>query len=333
MAADRRTSQGLSARIVRLTLIVGIATVVVSGAVAIVSTSRLSADRSDTRALLGVQRVEDGIDADLQASRSAIDSVTELVAATKVTDDARSGLQAALAEADELFDDAYVAESGNGLVIASMPGGARRSSVRGLPVFKEVREGRGGFFSYVATPESARELWFARTTTTASGRPVVVLALVDLTFLDDLLKRLADAVPGRVAMIMDGDSVVSSGDPARLLPPSTVRWHAETPSSGKVTAQPSEGTPLEGRYDDIQSVEGVTWRIIVLESANAIFRDTLGAVTPYIVVLTFGGLVAVVSAWGISQRLVRPLRELERTARQAAAGPTFALCLSITTTR
>ena len=333
MAADRRTSGGLSARIVRVTLIVGFATVVVSAAVAIVSTSRLSAERSDTRGLLGVQRVEDGIDADLQASRSAIDSVTELVAATKVTDDARRGLQAALAEADELFDDAYVAESGNGLVIASMPGGARRSSVRRLPVFKEVREGRGGFFSYAATPEEARELWFARTTTTASGRPVVVLASVNLAFLDDLLKRLADAVPGRVVMIMDGESVVGSGDPASVLPPSTIRWHAETPSSGKVTAQTAEGTPLEGRYDDIQSVEGVAWRIVVLESANAIFSDTLSAVAPYVAVLTFGGLVAVVAAWGMSQRLVSRSGSSSEPRGKRRPARTYARCLSITTTR
>ena len=77
---------------------------------------------------------------------------------------------------------------------------------------------------------------------------------------------------------------------------------------------------LEGIYDDMQSAEGITWRVIVLESADVVLRDTLRAVAPSVGVLFLGGLIAVVSAWAISQRLVQPLKELERTARKAAAG-------------
>jgi len=320
VAADRRTSGGLAAQIVRLTLIVGVATVLASATVAIVSTSRLSAEKADSRGLLAVQRVEDGVETRLGESKLVMERVSEIAATTTETAAVRRNVQTALVAGDALFEDVYVAEGRNGLVLASLPSGERLSSVRRLPAFAEVRQGRGGFFSYAAAPGDVHELWFARTTVTSAGRPVVVLARLDLQFLDDLLAGVARGASGRVVEIMDGDGTVATGDPSNPLMLAEAQWRATTGSSGRVTAQGRGGEVYEGLYDDMQSIEGITWRVLVLESAETVLGDTLRAVGPSIAVLAVGGLIAVLAAWVITQRLVQPLRELERTALSAAAG-------------
>ena len=195
MAADRRTSGGLSARIVRLTLVVGIATVIASATVALISTSRLSAEKSDSRALLAVQGIEDGVEGRLREVRAATEGVSQLIVQSGVLDTARRSLQDALARSGTVYEDAYVAESDNGLVVASMPSGARLSSIRRLPVFSEIKRGRSGFFSYGSTTDGSRELWYARTATTATGRSVVLLGKLDLRFLDRLSRRVLDRCP------------------------------------------------------------------------------------------------------------------------------------------
>ena len=320
MAADRRTSGGLSARIVRLTLVVGIATVLASATVALISTSRLSVEKSDSRALLAVQGIEDGVEGHLREVRAETEGVSQLIVQSGVLDTARRSLQNALAQSGTLYEDAYVAESDNGLVVASMPSGARLSSIKRLPVFSEIKSGRSGFFSYGSMTDGSRELWYARTATTATGRSVVLLGRLNLGFVDRVSRRVSKQVPGRIVLITDRAKVFSSSDQTNTPSLDSLRLEALTASSGRAQADSPKGEALNGLYDDMQSAEGISWRVIVLESADAVLSDTLRAVAPSVGVLFFGGLIAVVAAWAISQRLVQPLKELERTARKAAAG-------------
>lgn len=321
MAVGSRTPGGLATRIVRLTLTVGIATVLTAGAVAIVSTSTLSAEKADSRTRLGLRQIEDGIESRLREVQSALQRVSEYSATTSLrTDDARRELQSILAETDELFTDAYVAEGGNGLVLASLPTGERRSSVRGLDAFGRVRQGQGGFISVSGTDGVHRELWFTRTAVMTTGRPVVILARVDLEFLDAVTERALESEPTRAVAFMDGESVLQPAGSAHNLALQKARWTPQTESSGKVVVQSVGGLPLEGLYGDVQGLEGLAWRIVIVEPTELAVRDTIRAVAPSIGVLFLGGFIAVLAAWAMSQRLVYPLRELERTARQAAAG-------------
>ena len=98
------------------------------------------------------------------------------------------------------------------------------------------------------------------------------------------------------------------------------RWRPTGPSGGEVTLATTDSGTLAGLYADVQGIEGVAWRLAVLEPTSKAFADTTRAVTPSILVLLVGGVVAVFAALVMSRRLVEPLRALEVAAYRAATG-------------
>jgi serine phosphatase RsbU (regulator of sigma subunit)/HAMP domain-containing protein len=81
-----------------------------------------------------------------------------------------------------------------------------------------------------------------------------------------------------------------------------------------------DGARANGAYADIQPAESISWRVMSVKDTALDIIETVRTVVPYLLVLVVGGGVAVVVAWAASYRIVRPLRELERTARNAALG-------------
>jgi hypothetical protein len=96
-------------------------------------------------------------------------------------------------------------------------------------------------------------------------------------------------------------------------------WQARR-AGAEVTAQSSAGHQMLGYYTDVRGIEGVEWRLVVLEPSTVMQADTIQAVAPTILVLIIGAVVAVASAVILGRRLVRPLRMLEATAYRAANG-------------
>jgi hypothetical protein len=238
---------------VRITLIVGIMTVLSAGAVAVVSTSRLSAEKADSRLRLALRQTEDGIGHYLGRAESDLEQTAELAATTTVTEESRRQMQALLLRADGLYSDAYVAEGGNGLVLASLPSGEHRSSVRGLPAFADVRQGRGGFITQ-SSANDPQGLWFARTAVMRSGRPVVVLGKIDLGFLEDVVDQVMAGQPERAVAIMSGSHTIEPGVFNNTLALATARWLPQTSNSGRIMVESTQGTRMDGLYIDLQGL-------------------------------------------------------------------------------
>lgn len=319
MAVNRRTSSGLAARIVRLTLTVGVVTVVSVGAVALMSTFQLAEEKSQGRGVAGAQRVEDGVEARLRDTQVALDRVTEEAATTTNTAEAKRGIERILAQSGEMLEEAYIAET-DGEVLAALPSETEVKDVSDLLSFAVVRGGHTGFFSVNNDTAHEYELWFGRTSLTARGRPVVTLARVDTRFLTEVLDSVAADGPDRAVSLLEGDLVIRSASQQPALDLPSAVWRPQSPSSGSVSLPAMSGRLMEGQYNDIQGVEGVTWRVMIVEPAEVAVEDTLRAVTPSLVVLLIAGAFGILAAWIMSQRLVRPLRDLERAARSAAAG-------------
>jgi len=319
VAANRRTSSGLAARIVRVTLAVGILTVVSAGTVALVSTFRLAAEKAQGRGLMGAQDVEDGVEARLRDVQVALDRVTQEAATTTDTVAAKLQIESILGESDHLLEEAYIAET-DGEVLAALSGEAKLRDVSSLQAFGVVRAGHTGFFSLHADDASAHQLWFGRTSLTARGRPVVTLARIDTAFLRQVIDSVADQAPERAVSILEGNLVIRNAARQPDLDLTTAQWRPQNESSGSVVLSTTSGKLMDGQYNDIQGMVGITWRVMIVEPMELAVQDTLRAVAPSVGVLLAGGLVGILAAWGLSQRVVRPLRELERAARSAAAG-------------
>jgi len=315
----RRRASGLAARIVRVTLAVGVVTVLSAGTVALVSTFRLAAEKAQGRGLLGAQSVEDGVEARLREVQVALNRVAQEAATTTDTAQAGVEIREILEQSGDLFEEAYVAES-DGDVLAALSGENRLRDVTTLQAFGVVRGGHTGFFSLNAGDEAAHELWFGRTSLTARGKPVVTLAQVDTTFLRQVLDSVAAQAPDRAVSILEGNLVIRSAERQPELDLATAQWRPQSESSGSVALSATSGKLMEGQYNDIQGMEGITWRVMIVEPMELAMQDTLRAVAPSVGVLLAGGFVGILAAWGLSQRVVRPLRELERAAKSAASG-------------
>ncbi len=100
----------------------------------------------------------------------------------------------------------------------------------------------------------------------------------------------------------------------------TVRWQGSSILGGNVSVRREDGRLLLGYVESLAGVPGLGWRLAVVEPATSAITDTLGVVSPLLVVLVVGGFAALGVAWVLSNRLVVPLRELEGSALQAAAG-------------
>lgn len=318
MSSFRRKTSGLAARIVRVTLTVGIMTVVTAGTVTLVNTFQLAAEKAEGRGVKGAQTVEDGVEARLREVQVMLDRVTEEAATTTKTAEAKRGIEDILDQSGDLLDQAYISEI-DGEVIAAFPASST-DDVSSLQSFAVVRTGHSGFFILAAEDRESQELWFGRTSLTARGIPIVTLARVNSDFLDEVLDEVAQEASDRAVMILEGDQIIRVATDQPPLDMATAQWKPESESSGNVSLLSARGRRMSGQYNDIQGIEGLTWRVVIVEPSGHTFDDTVHTLTPSAAVLLVGSIIGLIAAWMLSQRLARPLRELERAARSAAAG-------------
>lgn len=319
VADTRNKKQGLASRIVRTTIAVGIVTIATAGAVALISTFQLAAEKSAGRGIMGAQNVEDRIEASLREVQIALDRVTQEAATTTNTVAAQRGIEEILEESSSVLEEAYITET-DGEVLASLPGGPQTSDVSGMQSFAIVRGGHTGFLTLHADSPDSVELWFGRTSITARGRPIVTLARINTEFMREVLNAVAAEANDRAVTLLEGQGVIGAAAKQPALDLTTAQWRPRNPNSGGVVLSTTGGRLMSGQYNDIQGMQGVTWRVVIVEPVQLAVQDTLRTVLPSVSVLVLGGLVGIVAAWALSQRMVRPLRELERAARSAAAG-------------
>ncbi len=319
MAGRSRASRGLAARVVRATLVVGVATVLTAAGVALWTTSDLASERAAARDLVALQMVEGAFDERLRAVDDVIERASVLVASSRNETDLPVALSSLFEGSGTLFDRLMVVEAGSARTLAAEPDALSRSQVRGLRAFRDAVRGSTGLVAY-RTEQGDLAVWTTRTAVTSWGSAVIVIGRLDEGFVTRLLERAVRDQPGRL-MVLTVDGRVAAWTGIDVEPVmSRARWTPDGEGVGRVTLPLARGPVYTGFYNDIEGAGRVTMRVAVMTPMAADVGDTIRTVAPSIGVLLLGGAVAVALAWSVSRQLVRPLRDLERVARSAASG-------------
>ncbi len=313
--ASERAHTTLAGRIVRTTLLIGGVTLAISAVFSLISASQLASQIIRNRDLRTVQSIEDRIQGHFRTSTAAIAQATT----GNHTEDALvARLDAATAADDNPFEQVILADR-TARVRASMPEGTSPPrNLRDHPAFLYALTGNSGIIS-VDDGEGTVEIWTVRNVFQPGGAPLMVLARLDLGFLDDEARASTDR-GARSVLIMGGSTVVAQGGPEISPRIETARWTTTGELAGSVRVATIDGVMLQGQYNDIDGIEGTVWRVIALSPLAEQFRDAALSVAPSILVQLIGGFLIVLGAWWLGTRLTRPLRELERSALAAASG-------------
>lgn len=319
VAPVRRSRGGLSAQIVRATLAIGAVTIVAAAIVSSIYTYRLSAEKdrsSDERVLASV---DDQVESHLHAVSLAVE---QAIMHAFSTSDGR-GLEdialLAFSSNRTRMEELYVVDRVGRVVSAAPQSAAKRASLASEPAFRDALAGRDGFTTVFRDDESW-QLWMTRTTIDRQGRPLIVLVRLNTGFLARVLSGTTDEASGHRLCVFDGERLIAHAGGRVSFDLADTQFRNVVGSSGTVDVRDHYGDVLSGRYVDVALLEGLSWRTMVLRPASATMTETLNAVAPALAVLLLGGVVALALSYGLSRRLSRPLRELERAALVAASG-------------
>jgi len=315
-----RKRGGLGTRVVRVTLAVGAVTVLAAGVASLVGASGLAVQTLAIRDTSVLQSAQGEIVHRLSSVEAIAAHVSAEVASqsdvSQLDREIVPVIDASLGEVDEV-----VVADRSGKVITSFPSALEATSMIDNPAFVSALAGASGF-KRVLNPNKTWSLWLLRTVSTPSGQTAVLLVRADDSFVQRALDNAVAGSDRVMTVVEDGKPLFTS----RSSDPSTLRSAVWKPTSeglsgaGQVTALSVHQRPMVGHYIDMRGVEGVDWRLTVLEPSIVVQADTLRAVAPAILVLLLGAAAAVVAAFMVSRRLVQPLRMLEATAYRAANG-------------
>lgn len=317
MSGTRRRRTGLAASIIRVTVLVGAFTVLTAGAVALVGASRLAVQQVEARDRAVLQLVQDEIVGRLSGVESLATRVSQEVSSEHDTRTLDTVLGPMVNASSDAADQVVVAER-SGRIVTAFPSTLETRTLLGSPEFTGAVAGATGF-RRVAHGSGGWELWLLRTVVTPGPTPGVVLVRANTAF----MQRAVDEVvtdSNRVVVVMDGSQQLAMSKTSDRPSLGDAEFRSVSSGTGEVNAKSSSGRAMVGHYADIRGIEGVQWRLAVLEPSSQTNNDTFNAVAPTILVLLVGAFVAVASAVLVSQRLVRPLRVLEATAYRAANG-------------
>ncbi len=317
MPAGGRRTGGLAARIVRVTLVIGIVTVVTAGTVAVIGASRLASNQIAAQDRTTLQFFEDLIVGRLNAAETVASRVAAIVATVPDPVAVGASIPPVFDSGTGLVSEIIITDR-RGNVLAAYPSAVGAAAVRNNAAFKKALSGVTGFHR---DADSGIETgyWFSRTVLTPNGKPLLVLLRLDMGSVRTAVRQVR-LEGGRSFWVMDsGKPIMRTGstNPGDL---GKATWRPTGPADGEITLATQESGRLAGLYADVQGIEGVAWRIAVLEPTAEAYTETALAVTPSILVLVVGGIVAVFAAWLMSRRLVEPLRALEVAAYRAATG-------------
>jgi serine phosphatase RsbU (regulator of sigma subunit)/HAMP domain-containing protein len=304
-------------RIVRVTLAVGIVTALAAGLVAVIGASRLASQQVAARDQAALRLLTDQIVSRLSASEGAASRVTAEAATTSNVQKLDQQLEPIYESSEGIVDQIVIADSG-GTVLTALPASIEASGLPQTGVFRDAVKGVTGF-RRVTNKDGSWSLWLTRNVLLPKGTPGVVMLHIDTSFLPQLLATASTAGGGTAFAVEAGHLLGRSGSNSPLSL-NDARWTPTTRSVGQLSLASDDQSTLVGYYSDIGGIEGIGWRLGIIEPASRVAGDTFIAVAPIMGVLALGGLVAVTAALLVARQLVTPLRELERTAYQAANG-------------
>ena len=299
----------------RLTLAVGLITVIATSAVAIFRTSRLVANDIASRESESLQTIEDtlfGRLADAQVVAARLGQALSQSAGSKSLTRALTSaypVSAGLVRSMIVVDAAGRPVAAAPSAVQTLPADARDAATEALRGSPGVMRGK--------TAPDASTMWLSQTVVRSDGKPVVLLLSLDTSFLGRLVGSAA--IDGRSVYLLEhGNAVLSRGRMGIDFTQAT--WTPDGEGLGVIEVSAGNGLVLTGHYDDVEGVNGIALRLVILEPSSVVVRDTLLALLPSFLVLGIGGIIALLAAWLVARRLVSPLRALESAARRAASG-------------
>jgi GAF domain-containing protein len=296
---------------------IGGLTVCAALGIALSSQAHLITSSTLSRDALVIHSVDRRIQARLRAISTAIENVTAGADGDRA--DMLRRLKVVFESSPEDFDTLLVADREGGLLLSLSDEGPARKTARGTRAFSAASAGRSGFVM-IEGDSSRWELWFLRTALVDAGTPLYILAQVDVRFLDDVIDTVAERGARQSVLLLAGPRVLTANRHAEKIDASTAVWRESDESLGTVFVRTSAGESLKGHFGNVGTLEGLGWRIVVAEPIRTSYYDLFASVLPLLGALTVGGVIALMFAWGMSLGVVKPLRELQRAARAAAAG-------------
>lgn len=310
-----RKHRTLASRIVRTTLVVGGATIAVSAVIGLISASQLASQMIRNRDLKTVQSIEDRIQGNLKTTTATIAQATTGNESSEVL---IARLTSAF-QADEGTFEQIIVTDRRARVQEILPAeSSPPDDLRSHPAFLYALTGNSGVIS-VDDGQGSVEIWTVRNVFQQSGAPLIVLARLDLGFLEKEVHAATDG-GARTVLIMGGSEIVAQSGPEVTPRIENARWTTTGDLAGSVRVGTVDGVMLQGQYNDIDGIEGTVWRVIALSPLAEQFRDAALSVAPSVLVLLIGGLLILLGAWWLGTRLTQPLRELEHSALAAASG-------------
>ena len=316
LAGGRRTG-GLASRIVRVTLVIGVLTVVIAGTVSVIGASRLASNQAAAEDRATLQFVEDQI-----VQRLAVaETVASRVSAIAVSDSSQAAIDSRVGP---VFDsgggivDEIIVASRSGQLISTYPSSVETQSVTGNPAFKDALAGKTGF-RRDENQGIDSGLWLTRVAAGPAGTPLVIMLHLDLGSLRTAVEQMGE-LDQRQLWVSDSGVVLT-----QRRQPWSGRACVSALAPQRAQRRPGDCGVRSGGHPDRHVLRRSGRRGCQLarnrcRARSIIIGDTALAVTPSIVVLIVGGIIAVIAAFIMSRRLVEPLRALEVAAYRAATG-------------
>lgn len=318
MAAGRASGVSLSTRVTVLTLVAVTLSVLVISGLSIGGVYNLSRSEDSARLTLFSRLIADGITSRVAIVDRVVDAAASQVTSRTTSADLRALLERSSAANAEYLDLVVVTDLA-GHVLAS----SSRDEPSSLASADFVRRTAGTDallgYQHLAAPQPGR-LWITRRV--SGGDPMLLVCRLRYGFMSRIVDDIASARAGIAALVVDErGAAVRTGSGGKVIASGSLafqRSSAET-SAGTVSARSAQDLPMMGRFQVIR-MPGLMWRAVALEEEQAAMSSAWTALLPAGMSALAVAVLAVVIALGYSRRLVGPLRQFERRAREVASG-------------
>lgn len=312
---NRRPSAGLAARIMRTTFLVGAATVFAAGVVAMVTTARLSSKQVEGHDLATARIIDDRVEGRLTIAADFIDGLQAQLASASGTQQIDQVLDTVVGTRDPVFRRVVVL-SESGVLLGSSEEASRVINVSSWPAYRRTMDKGAGLC--LLRGDHGWELWMCSVSVDRSPA-LVILGEIDMQFLRTVLDAASGESQRKMMIVVNGEPVVETGASEA---PALVQaiWRADSEHSGTLTVLTPSGEALAGQWVDLPESETLGWRLVAISAPRLTLAQALRTVAPSVAVLLVGVALWLGAAWTLSFRIVQPLKELERAAKQAASG-------------
>ncbi len=322
----RTRGRGLARQMILFALVVILASGLAIGVISLRGVYSLVLSEDESRLNTYRQLLVDEVSSHLALISHLIEPVGRIDELATVPGEPLSEALARAVLANAEYVDALAVVDASGTVLAASAPGAFPASLSGSALFAGVPQERRPTFAWGrgSRPGDPPVVWVFRKLEAGSGDVRVVVGRVRVGFVERLLDEVASGSANSAALLVArGGEIVIAGSGGVPVGPADLEFGGTT-AAGKHTGPASADTAAEGRmvgfYADITTGSELGWRVVVLESESETMARARQALLPAVLATVLvAGLATGVSLL-YARRLVAPLLEFERRARDIAAG-------------